>query len=214
MNQYRYYVRNEPDYVFKILMTGDESIGKSSILQQYTDNTFLSKYVSTIGVDFRIKHTVFNDKHIKLQIWDTAGQERFKSLTSSYYRYVNGIILAYDISNRKSFLNIDKWIKDINDFTSNNTYVILVGNKSDCHNREVSIEEGMDKACELNIPFVETSAKDNINIEKCFEILIDKLSFVVPNVLAEKIQSNIITIDKSNDAPDDRYFFKRWCKYL
>jgi small GTP-binding protein len=203
MNKYRNFVL-EPKYTFKILMIGDESIGKSSILQQYVENTFFNKYTSTIGIDFNIKYTNVNDNNIKLQIWDTAGQERFKSLTTSYYRLVNGIVLVYDISNRKSFENIDKWINDINDYANPESYVILVGNKADSNNREVSTEEGIDKANELNISFIETSAKTNMNIDKCFEILIEKLLFVIPEKSINKIILN-------KNEENNNYIFTKWC---
>ena len=142
----------EPNLIFKILMIGDGASGKSSILYRYCDNTFYSNYISTIGVDFKIKNLEINNNNIKLQIWDTAGQERFKAITTAYYRGVDGILLIYDVSNRQSFDNIKNWIKSIDLNASPDVFIILVGNKSDSTKRNVKIEEGIELANELNIP--------------------------------------------------------------
>ena len=101
------------DYLFKILITGDPSIGKSSLLLRYIDDAFPESYLSTIGVDFKIKNETIDNNKIKLQIWDTAGQERFRTITNSYYRNVNGIVIMYAIDNLKSFLDAKLWFEEV-----------------------------------------------------------------------------------------------------
>ena len=104
---------SEYDYLFKILVIGDSGVGKSSMLSQFTDNIFSACFISTIGVDFKIKTVEIDDKVVKLQIWDTAGQDRFREPALSYYRGAVGIILVYDVSDPQSFQNLDYWIKRI-----------------------------------------------------------------------------------------------------
>ena len=101
------------DTKFKILLIGDSGAGKSSILQRFSDDCFAATFITTIGVDFRIKTIDIRGDRIKLQIWDTAGQERFHTITTSYYRGAMGIMLVYDITNAKSFDNIAKWLRTI-----------------------------------------------------------------------------------------------------
>jgi len=211
MYRYRAPLYTEPDFTFKILVIGDGTSGKSSILHRYIDNSFYHNYISTIGVDFKIKVLNIFNKLIKLQIWDTAGQERFKAITTAYYRGVNGILLTYDVSNRETFDNIDNWINDINKFAPPDTLIVLVGNKSDSIKRKVTIEEGINKANELNIPFIETSAKDNINIEKAFDLLGEKLTASMEDPLLSVPQLNTLNNESNNI---EKNFFSRWCNFI
>jgi small GTP-binding protein len=194
-----------PEKTFKLLLIGDDTCGKSCILQRYSEDIFIPSYLSTIGVDFKSKYLLCDEKCIKLQIWDTAGQERFRAITSKYYRGINGIFIVYDISNKKSFLNIDKWIDEAKKNTSEDIVMILIGNKSDMNNREVSIVDGLKMAEKYNIPFLETSAKENININKSFEIIVTQL--IKNNINNNDNDNKIITIN--NDT-----FIKRWCNIL
>jgi small GTP-binding protein len=155
------------DYLFKISLIGDSGIGKTSILLRFTDNVFKDDTQSTIGVDFKIVSVNLNNSFIKMQIWDTCGSERFKGLTSSFIKSCNIFLLVYDISKRKSFENLDSWIKLIYENTSPK-FMCLVGNKSDIERREVSKEEALE-FCEKNgFSYLETSAKTNFNIEEVF----------------------------------------------
>ena len=121
------------DFAFKILLLGDSSVGKTCFLKRYTDNTFQDAYLSTIGFDFKFKFvTLENGKTVKVQLWDTAGQERFRTIAKSYYKGAHGIILIYDVTNRKTFDNIRKWLNQIKDEASNKISIILVANKIDC----------------------------------------------------------------------------------
>lgn len=160
---------NKYDYLFKLVVIGDTNIGKSCLLSRFIDNYYSTSFISTIGVDFKVKTIKIDNKLIKIQIWDTAGQCRFRTITNSYYRGSHGIFIVYDISNRQSFNNIEIWIRDVNKFVSDNTIKMLIGTKSDLNNqRKVSKEEAQLLADKLNMNYIETSAKDNININDPF----------------------------------------------
>ena len=119
------------NYLFKLIIVGDATVGKSCILLRFISNNYRNSHDLTIGVEFGMKIININNKNIKLQIWDTAGQECFRSIIRSYYRNSAGAILVYDISNRKSFNNIIYWLEEIKKYASNNLSIILVGNKCD-----------------------------------------------------------------------------------
>ncbi len=160
---------SEYDYLFKILIIGDSGVGKSCILLRFAEDTFTESYISTIGVDFKIKTIEQEGKHIKLQIWDTAGQERFRTITSSYYRGAHGIIVVYDVCDIESFNNVKQWLREINRYGSEGVNIILVGNKCDMKSkRVVSTESGKEYADSIGIDFMETSAKKNENIDEIF----------------------------------------------
>ncbi|KAM5562507.1 ras-related protein RABC1 [Rosa sericea] len=176
----------EFEYLFKLLMIGDSGVGKSTLLLSFTSNTF-EDLSPTIGVDFKVKHVTLGGKKLKLAIWDTAGQERFRTLTSSYYRGAQGIIMVYDVTRRDTFTNLsDIWAKEIDLYsTSPDCIKMLVGNKVDKESeRVVSKKEGMDFAREYGCLFLECSAKTRINVEQCYEELVLKI-LETPSLLAE-----------------------------
>jgi len=155
------------DLLFKLLLIGDSGVGKTCVLFRYADDTFNTTFISTIGIDFKIKTIELEGKRIKLQIWDTAGQERFHTITTSYYRGAMGIILVYDITSQKSFDNITKWLQNIEMHASSDVERLLIGNKSDWEARRVvPRERGEQLAQSQGIPFLETSAKTNHNIDE------------------------------------------------
>jgi len=157
------------DYLFKLLLIGDTSVGKSSLLLRFTEDTFNSTFISTIGIDFKVKTVDIDGERVKLQVWDTAGQERFRTITTAYYRTAQGIILTYDVTNPDSFANLKMWAKAIDQHAAKNVYRILVGNKCDLvDKRQISIEKGRELANEFGIPFFETSAKDATSVEEAF----------------------------------------------
>lgn len=121
----------EYDYLFKLLLIGDSSVGKSCLLLRFADDSYVDTYISTIGVDFKIRTIDLDGKTVKLQIWDTAGQERFRTITSSYYRGAHGIIIVYDVTDMESFNNIKQWLSEIDRYASDNVCKLLVGNKCD-----------------------------------------------------------------------------------
>jgi len=160
---------SEYDYLFKLLLIGDSGVGKSCLLLRFADDTYTESYISTIGVDFKIRTVELDGKTIKLQIWDTAGQERFRTITSSYYRGAHGIIIVYDITDVESFNNVRQWLFEIDRFASEHVNKLLVGNKSDLVNKRVVTKETATEFAEgLGIPFLETSAKNSTNVEEAF----------------------------------------------
>ena len=125
--------------------------------------------MNSIGVDFKLKNIEIDNKKIKLQIWDTAGQERFRTITTSYYKGAHAILVVYDITEKDSFDHVKNWMADIDKFGKEGVLRVLVGNKCDLeHLRKVSKEAGQELANKYGIKFLETSAKDTINIEELF----------------------------------------------
>ena len=162
----------------KIITLGNSAVGKSSFILKYTDNSFSQEYLSTLGVDYKHKKIKLkNGKDVRVRIFDTAGQERFKSVSLSFIRKADGVILMYDISDLDSFKAVDNWIKSIRETGKEKLPIILVGNKCDLsdNKRKISLVEGQDKANEFQIPFYETSCKDGINIKEVFEKLVDDI---------------------------------------
>lgn len=157
------------DYLFKLLLIGDSGVGKTCILFRFSENNFNTTFISTIGIDFKIRTIELDGKKIKLQIWDTAGQERFRTITSAYYRGAMGIMLVYDITQEKSFENIKNWIRNIEENASTDVEKMLLGNKCELNEkRQVTKERGEQLAIEYGIKFLETSAKNSINVEEAF----------------------------------------------
>jgi Ras-related protein Rab-1A len=151
------------------LVIGNSGVGKSCLLIRFTDDTWSDSYVTTIGVDFKIKTLDVDGKSVKLQIWDTAGQERFRNIISSYYRGAQGIMLVYDITDLESFQNLNSWLIEIEKNASKNVYKILVGNKCDMESeRKVTAEQGKDFAAQYGMKFFETSAKESTNVTDAF----------------------------------------------
>ena len=175
----------DQEFSFKILLLGDSSVGKTCFLKRYTDNTFQDAYLSTIGFDFKFKNiTLDNGKTVKVQLWDTAGQERFRTIAKSYYKGAHGIVLIYDVTNRKSYDNIRKWLIQIKNEAASKISIVLVANKIDCEDelREVKKEEGEVLAKNNNLKIFEASAKDNINVEESFKYIIEEINENISNL--------------------------------
>ncbi|PFH37078.1 putative small GTP binding protein rab1a [Besnoitia besnoiti] len=165
-------MKPEYDYLFKLLLIGDSGVGKSCLLLRFADDTYTESYISTIGVDFKIRTIDLDGKTVKLQIWDTAGQERFRTITSSYYRGAHGIIIVYDVTDRESFNNVKNWMMEIDKYAMEGVSKLLVGNKCDLTSkRVVTYEEGKEFADSCNMRFIETSAKNAHNVEQAFHIM-------------------------------------------
>mmetsp|Transcript_42841 Transcript_42841/g.108162 ORF Transcript_42841/g.108162 Transcript_42841/m.108162 type:complete len:205 (+) Transcript_42841:201-815(+) len=155
--------------VVKLLVIGDSGVGKSCLLLRFSDDTFSPSFLTTIGIDYKIKTVELNGQSVKLQIWDTAGQERFRTITTAYYRGAHGILLVYDVTDEKSFHNIRNWMRNIETHAVEQVSKLLVGNKCDMVDKKcVSLEQGQALATEFKIPFFETSAKNSINVEDAF----------------------------------------------
>ncbi|KAJ9048806.1 Ras- protein Rab-2A [Entomophthora muscae] len=166
-------------------------VGKSCLLLQFTDKRFQPAHDLTIGVEFGARFVTVSGKQIKLQIWDTAGQEAFKSITRSYYRGAAGALLVYDITRRDTFQHISTWLEDARQHSSQNTTLILIGNKCDLEaKREVSREEGEAFAKENGLYFIETSAKTSANVEEAFLNTAD--------TIYQKIQDGILDVNNES----------------
>lgn len=161
-------MNNEYDYLFKLLLIGDSGVGKSCLLLRFADNTYTQDYISTIGVDFKIRTIELDGKTIKLQIWDTAGQERFRTITSSYYRGAHGIIIVYDVTDQESFNNVKQWLQEIDRYATSGVMKLLVGNKADLADKVVDYTAAKEFSEALDIPFLETSALSSSNVEQAF----------------------------------------------
>ncbi|KAL4368986.1 hypothetical protein GQ457_05G015810 [Hibiscus cannabinus] len=179
-------METEFDYLFKLLMIGDSGVGKSSLLLSFTSGTF-DELSPTVGVDFKVKYATAGGKQLKLAIWDTAGQERFRTLTSSYYRGAQGVVLVYDVTRRETFTNLKEvWSKEFDLYTTNKDCIkMVVGNKVDKESqRIVTKKEGLEFARDYGCLFIECSAKTHANVQQCFDELIQKI-VDTPSLLAE-----------------------------
>ncbi|KAF7789535.1 hypothetical protein EIP86_000481 [Pleurotus ostreatoroseus] len=183
---------SEYDYLFKLLLIGDSGVGKSCLLLRFADDTYTESYISTIGVDFKIRTIELEGKTVKLQIvspttltsppravrqadfslalWQYfGGQERFRTITSSYYRGAHGIIVVYDVTDNDTFTNVKQWLQEIDRYASEGVNKLLVGNKSDLTSKKVvEYSAAKEFADQLGIPFLETSAKNATNVEQAF----------------------------------------------
>lgn len=160
----------------KILIIGESGVGKSSLLLRFTDDTFDPEQAATIGVDFKVKNLTVDGNKTKLAIWDTAGQERFRTLTPSYYRGAQGVILVYDVCSKSSFNKLDAWLSELETFSTKHDLIkMLVGNKIDQPKREVSKEDGLKFARKHQMLFIEASAKTKEGVQCAFEELVEKI---------------------------------------
>uniref|UniRef100_A0A3B4CYJ2 RAB41, member RAS oncogene family n=2 Tax=Pygocentrus nattereri TaxID=42514 RepID=A0A3B4CYJ2_PYGNA len=154
---------------FKLVFLGEQSVGKTSLITRFMYDSFDNTYQATIGIDFLSKTMYLEDRTIRLQLWDTAGQERFRSLIPSYIRDSAAAVVVYDIANLNSFQQTSKWIDDVRTERGSDVIIMLVGNKTDlADKRQVSVEAAERKARELNVMYIETSAKAGYNVKQLF----------------------------------------------
>ncbi|XP_063158456.1 ras-related protein Rab-18-B-like [Candoia aspera] len=159
----------------KLLLVGDSAVGKSSLLLRFAEDQFEPYLSPTIGVDFKVKKMVVGDLPLQLAIWDTAGQERFRTLTPSYYRGAQGVILVYDVTRRDTFLGLESWLQELEIYTKKNVVKMLVGNKIDEIDREVEKREGLQFAQKHSMLFVEASAKMKAGVQSAFEEVVMRI---------------------------------------
>ncbi len=158
------------DYLFKIVLVGDAEVGKTSLTTRFAYGTFTDQYISTLGVDFVVKTLSMNGHIVKLQIWDTAGQERYAGIRPIYYRGAKGAVLVFDLTRRQSFLNVEKWVEQIQRYASQDIPMILVGNKLDLTDtREVTTSDVETLIDERGMKYFETSAKVDQGVKETFE---------------------------------------------
>ncbi|AFZ79508.1 Ras family Rab small GTP-binding protein [Theileria equi strain WA] len=195
------------DHVYKIILLGDATVGKSHMLCQYIKGTVPSQSKATIGVEFATRTVpLASGGTVKAQIWDTAGQERYRSITSAHYRRAVGALLVYDITNRQSFHNCRKWLKELRNAADDDIIITLVGNKVDLVERDeslrqVHVEQAAKFASENNLTFYEASAVTSYNVKRIFEHLLqdvhDVKSRVDPEV-EDKVEY-IHNLSRNND---------------
>jgi len=191
----------------KILLIGNSNVGKSSLLLRFTEDTFLpqDEVAATIGVDFKVQDMKFEGKKYKLTIWDTAGQERFRTLTSSYYRGAQGVILVYDVSNRETFDQLDNWFNELSTYCTNKDVVkMIVGNKVDKEEqRVISRKEAEAYARKSHTLFLECSAKTRFGVKEAFEELVRKI-LETPSLWQKKPSpSNNINVTRQTEGKQD-----------
>ena len=162
---------NNYNYLFKYIIIGDPSVGKSNLLMKFAHNKFTEEYQTTIGVEFGAKNIQLNDQTYRIQIWDTAGQENFRSITRAYYKNCVCAMIVYDITCRESFEHIQNWLQDIRDQSPKTVLIVLIGNKIDLEDKRIiSYDEGKDFASKNDLLFMETSAKTGERVDEIFEI--------------------------------------------
>jgi len=184
-------------YLYKVLLIGDTGVGKSCLLLRFVDDTFTEGYISTIGVDFKIK-TFNHDGHvIKLQIWDTAGQERFRTITSSYYRGAHGIIIVFDLTDQQTFDHVQLWTREITRYCST-VEKLLIGNKCD-QERQVDPQRIQKFVESTKIQYLEASAKQSINVAQAFETLARQV-YETKRTIENTLESSVV-IEKSSVNP-------------
>jgi len=166
------------DQKCQLLIIGDSTVGKTSILSRFANGIFNSNYLATVGLDSFTKDEIIDDKTVRIKIWDTAGQERYKSLTKGFFRNAEGVMLVYDVTNSETYENLKFWLQSIKNNTSpdmGEIPIILIGNKIDCEDREVKVEEAENFWKEQGYPYFETSAKTGENIDNTIKYLVKKV---------------------------------------
>ncbi|KAI1791560.1 GTP-binding protein ypt1 [Ganoderma leucocontextum] len=195
------------DYLFKLLLIGDSGVGKSCLLLRFAEDSFTDSYLSTIGVDFKIRTIQLEGKTVKLQIWDTAGQERFRTIAAAYYRGAHGIIMVYDVTDGETFSNVKGWLQEIERYASEDVKKLIIGNKSDLVEKKV-VEYSVAKefADNLSIPFIETSARDATNVEEAFNLMAKTIKDDVdsqPEETSSGAKASTVTPGRSLNGEDD-----------
>jgi small GTP-binding protein len=176
------------DFEIKLMLLGDQAVGKSSLITRYTEDQFYENMLGTAGIDFKKKILEVNNKKGKVTIFDTAGHERFRKINKNYYKNAKGIVLVYDITDRTTFDNVRDWMKSITESTENNSIqILLIGNKYDLEDRNVSLNEGENISKEFGVDFMETSAKTGGNVENAFMVIVKKI-LERENIIEKEIQ--------------------------
>ncbi|XP_023665558.1 ras-related protein Rab-6A isoform X2 [Paramormyrops kingsleyae] len=193
---------------FKLVFLGEQSVGKTSLITRFMYDSFDNTYQATIGIDFLSKTMYLEDRTVRLQLWDTAGQERFRSLIPSYIRDSTVAVVVYDITNVNSFQQTTKWIDDVRTERGSDVIIMLVGNKTDlADKRQVSIEEGEKKAKELNVMFIETSAKAGYNVKQLFR----RVAAALPGMESTQDKNREDMIDIKLEKPPEQPVSETGC---
>ena len=196
----------EAQIVLKLLLLGDSSVGKTSILLKYISNKFDDSSISTVGVDYMDKIIDYNKFKIKLQIWDTSGEEKFRTITKNFYRNADGLLVVFDLTKKESYDHIRSWINEAKE-NNDKLKTILIGNKLDLKDeRMVTIDVAKQFAEKNNLKYIETSAKDGTNINESFQAIIDLL---FDGKSSEEILHEFTKQDSSLSVVDDSMEVKK-----
>lgn len=202
---------NRQLYSFKLILLGDVSVGKTSILNRYINNTFVENCQCSVGVEFKVTSLILDSTtQVSLKIWDTSGQEKFRALTRNYYNDSQGVVLVYDVTSKSTFQNLKRWLNDLEEFGSPESQIIIVANKADVSEtkRQVSKAEGEAFAEKQKLLFIEVSAKEGTNILILFEKITKKL--VEQHKEKEKMKSTKGTfLHKNQHSIDSAGFAKK-----
>ncbi|XP_018586117.1 ras-related protein Rab-6A isoform X2 [Scleropages formosus] len=186
---------------FKLVFLGEQSVGKTSLITRFMYDSFDNTYQATIGIDFLSKTMYLEDRTIRLQLWDTAGQERFRSLIPSYIRDSAAAVVVYDITNVNSFQQTTKWIDDVRTERGSDVIIMLVGNKTDlADKRQITTEEGEQRAREQNVLFIETSAKTGYSVKQLFR----RVAAALPGMESTQDKSREDMIDIKLEKPPEQ----------
>ena len=198
-------------YKFKIVIVGDSGVGKTNLVKRFTQKIYNENTEATVGVEFFCQNYLINDALCKIELWDTAGQERYKSITGAYYKGASGAIIVYDVTCLTTFNNVDRWFQEIRELASKDIKIIMVGNKTDLEDtRVIQKEISRNKASDLNIPVIETSALNASNVKEAFHLMIKEIyksaiTKVDENEINNKNEFNIL------DSYEDLNKKKRCC---
>jgi small GTP-binding protein len=202
------YNSNKPySFIFKIILIGDSNCGKTSMINRYIDKLFSENYICTIGVDFKMKNLIINSELIKLQIWDTAGMEKYKQITTSYYRGAQAALICFDLTNRTSFINLEKWV---NEYTNHSNLIFkkviyIIGMKCDLESERTVSQEEIDQFVMINnYKYYESSSKTGMNIDGVFLDLAKFLYSHYQNIKDDKVKSAVCT-RRSTFNVEDKY---------
>ena len=199
------------EMMVKVVLVGDSGVGKTNIMSKYLKNQFREESKATVGVEFGSKQFSVEGHQVKAQIWDTAGQERYKAITSAYYKGAKGAFIVYDMTRKNTFDSVNRWVSDITAAADKRITLILIGNKSDLEDqRQVSKEQGEEKAKELGLAFLETSACSGENLDKAFQMMINEVYKKCQEDIVGETEDNQvdqgkdITLDKAKGKPEKK----------
>ena len=184
----------EPKIIVKLLLLGDSSVGKTSIIIKYISNKFMDTNIATLGVDYMDKTVDYNNLKVFLQIWDTSGEEKFRSITRNFYRNADGLLVVFDLTCKESFNHVKNWINEAKEH-KNDIKTILVGNKLDLEDeREVDKETVLKFAEKNNLKYLETSAKNGKNINNSFK---EMIALILNDKTEQEIKKEFTKLDSS-----------------
>ncbi|XP_019734188.1 ras-related protein Rab-25b [Hippocampus comes] len=201
------------NFVFKVVLIGESSVGKSNLLSRFTKNEFSHDSRTTIGVEFSTRTVQLNGFTIKAQIWDTAGLERYRAITSAYYRGAVGALLVYDITKHLTYESVERWLKELFEHADPHIVVMLVGNKSDLESeRSVPMEEAKDFAEKRGLLFLETSALSSTNVEAAFNTVLTEIHKKVSSKEVSRGSISAVTLNTPRVEPTEEK--KPCCKNI